>query len=87
MNSRAIINLCLKVMGVYYALSALNMLPTNVTQIILTWDSWKFAAKDDPLQLMLNYKFAALANLLIPVLLFIISLFVIFKSEKSVVSF
>jgi hypothetical protein len=82
MNSRTIINLCLKVMGVYYALSALNMLPTNVSQIILTWDSWKFAAKDDHLQLLLNFKFAALANLLIPVLLFIISLFVIFKSER-----
>jgi hypothetical protein len=82
MNSRVIINLCLKVMGVYYALSALNMLPTSVSQIIMTWSSWKFSVKDDPLQLMLNYKFAAMASLLIPVLLFIIALLVIFKSEK-----
>ncbi len=82
MNSRSILNLCLKVIGLYYALSALDRLPSSITEIILTKDAWKYSATNDPLQMMINYKAAALANLLIPLILFLISLVVIFKSEK-----
>lgn len=82
MNSDSILNLCLKIMGVFYALRAVNTLPSSISQILLTWDAWKPAAKDDPLQMMLNFKAAALASLLIPLFVFIISLVVVFKSEK-----
>ena len=82
MNPRSVLNLCIKVMGIYYALSALNMLPLSISQTLLTWDSWKYAAKDDPLQMMMNFKVAALASMLIPLILFAISLLIVFKSEK-----
>lgn len=82
MNSNSILNLCLKVMGVFYALRAVNTLPSSISQILLTWNAWKPVAKDDPLQMMLNFKAAALASLLIPLIVFIISLVVVFKSEK-----
>jgi hypothetical protein len=82
MNSKSILNVCLKVMGMFYALSALNTLPSSISQIILTWDAWKPAAKGDPLEMMLNFKSAALASLFTPMIIFIISLVIIFKSEK-----
>ena len=82
MNSRSVLNLCIKVMGIYYALSALNMLPSSISQTILTWDSWKYAAKDDSLQMMMNFKVAALASMMIPLILFAISLLIVFNSEK-----
>lgn len=81
MNSKSIFNVCLKVMGMFYALSALNMLPSSITQIILTWDAWETFAKDDP-GMMLNFKSAALAGLFTPMIIFVFSLVIIFKSEK-----
>ena len=48
MNSRAVLNICLKVVGVFYALKALNMLPSTITQVIFTWDAWKYTAEGDP---------------------------------------
>jgi hypothetical protein len=71
-------------MGVYYALSALNMIPSSVSQIILFWGAWKYTAESDPLKMMVNFKTASLVGLLIPILLFFFALFIIFKSEKIV---
>jgi hypothetical protein len=82
MNSKSILNVCLKVMGVYYALSALNMLPSGISQIFLFWDVWKYTAQKAPLALMINYKIASLVGLFIPILLFFFSLLIIFNSEK-----
>lgn len=82
MSSKITLNLCLKVVGVYYALSALNTLPSSISQIILTWDSWKAVAPNDPLNIMLNFKAAALASIITPLIMFVISLAFIFKSES-----
>jgi hypothetical protein len=82
MDSRSLFNICLKVLGVYYALSALNMLPSTISQIALFWDSWKYTPQADPLKLMVNYKIASLVGIIIPVLLFLFSLLIIVKSEK-----
>lgn len=82
MSSKSILNISLKVTGVYYALGALNMLPSGIAQIVLFWDSWKYTAHNDPLKLMINYKSASLVGLLIPILLFLFALLIIFKSEK-----
>ena len=84
MNSRPILNICLKVMGVYYALSALNMLPSSISQVILFWGAWKQTVRSDPLNIMVNFKSASLVGLFIPILLFLLALFIIFKSEKIV---
>ena len=86
MNSKNILNICLKVVGIYYALSALNMLPSTITQLIITWDAWKIASEDDPMALMINFKLASVMSILIPILLFIISLIIVFKS-KSITNF
>jgi hypothetical protein len=82
MSSKSILNICLKVTGVYYALSALNMLPSGIAQIVLFWDSWKYTTNNDPLKLMINYKSASLVGLLIPILLFLFAVLIIVKSEK-----
>jgi len=82
MNSKVTLNLCLKVVGIFYALSALNTLPSSISQIILTWDAWRPAVQDDPFKMMLNFKAAALASLCTPLIVFAISLAVILKSEK-----
>ena len=86
MRSKTILNICLKVVGVYYALNALNMLPSTISQLILTWDAWKYAAEDDPMRMMINYKLASVLSILIPILLFVLALIIIFKSE-SIVNF
>ncbi len=69
-------------MGVYYALSALNTLPTSISQMVMFWDAWKYTTQNDPLRLMINYKIVSLVGLFIPILLFFFSLLIIFKSEK-----
>jgi len=82
MSLKSIFNVCLKVMGVYYALSALNTLPTSISQMVMFWGAWKYTTQNDPLRIMINYKTASLIGLLIPILLFFFSLLIIFKSEK-----
>jgi len=82
MNSRAILNICLKVVGVYYVLNALNMLPSSISQAILMRNSWDHAFIDGNFQMMLNLKVVTFVSLLIPLILFIISTIVIFYSEK-----
>ena len=82
MTSKSLLNICLKVMGVYYALSALNMLPSSISQIVIFWDAWKYTAEKDPLAMMINYKIASLVGLFIPILLFLFALLIILKSEK-----
>ncbi len=82
MSLKSIFNICLKITGVYYALSALNMLPLTISQIVLFWDSWKYTPQNDPLKLMVNYKIASLVGFFIPIFLFLFSLLIIFKSEK-----
>ena len=84
MNSRSLLNICLKVIGVYYALSALNMLPSSITQILLTWNVWSATARRDPFGLMVNYKIAFLMSVLIPILLFLFASLILFKSEYIV---
>ena len=84
MSSNTILNICLKVVGVYYALNALNMLPSTVSQLVLTWDAMKNADQNDSLGMMLNYKLASVLSVIIPILLVGIALIVIFKSEKIV---
>jgi hypothetical protein len=81
MSSSFLLNICLKVIGVYYALSALNMLPSSIMQILLTWDAWSDAAGKDPFGLMINYKIAFLMSLLLPILLFLFASLIVFKSE------
>jgi len=82
MSSKSLFNLCLKIVGVYYALSALSMLPSTISQMVLLWDAWKYTTQNDPLKLMVNYKTASLVGLFIPILLFLFALLIIFKSEK-----
>ena len=82
MTSKSLLNMSLKIMGVYYALSALNTLPTSISQTVMFWDAWKYTTQNDPLRLMINYKIVSLVGLFIPILLFFFSLLIIFKSEK-----
>jgi hypothetical protein len=79
---KSIFNICLKVMGVYYALSALNTLPSSISQMVLFWPAWKYTADKDPLSMMNNYKIASLVGLFIPILLFFFSVLIIFRSEQ-----
>ena len=46
MSSKTILNICLKVVGVYYALNALNMFPSTISQLVLTWDAMKNVDKN-----------------------------------------
>ena len=48
MTSRSIFNVSLKIMSAYYALSALNTLPSGISQMVLFWDSWKYPTGKDP---------------------------------------
>jgi hypothetical protein len=82
MTSKSLLNICLKVMGVYYGLSALNTLPTSILQTVMFWNAWQYNTQNDPLRFMVNYKIASLVGLFIPILLFFFSLLIIFKSEK-----
>lgn len=82
MNSKSIFNICLKVMGVYYALNSLNMLPSSVSQTILFWDAMNRNSQNDSIGMMVNFKSASIAGLLIPILLFLFALLIIFKSEN-----
>lgn len=84
MSSKTILNICLKVVGIYYALNALNMIPSTVSQLILTWEAWKRTAENDPVGLMLNYKLASFFSILIIILLFVFALLIILKSDKIV---
>ncbi len=84
MGSKAIFNLCLKVVGVYYALKALNMLPATITQSVLTWNAWRYTDRDGAMGMMLNYKLASVLSVIIPLLLFILALLIILNSEKIV---
>ncbi len=82
MSNKVILSISLKVMGVYYALSALNMLPSAITQIVLFWDAWKPTTQNDPLNNMLTFRMAAFAGILIPVLLFLFASLIVFKSDR-----
>ncbi len=82
MTSKSLLNICLKIMGVYYGLSALNTLPTSILQTVMFWNAWQYNTQNDPLSIMINYKTASIVGLLIPILLFFFSLLIIFKSEK-----
>jgi hypothetical protein len=74
MKTDTVLNICLKVLGVFYALKALNMLPSTISQVVLTWDVWQQAGEHDPLRMMVNYKVASMVSVLIPILLFVIAL-------------
>ena len=82
MTSKSLLNISLKIIGVYYGLSALNTLPTNILQTVMFWNAWQYNDQNDPLRIMINYKTASLVGLLIPILLFFFSLLIVFKSEK-----
>ena len=82
MSSKSILNLSIKVIGVFYSLSALNMLSSSIPQIVLFWEAWKYTAQKDPLAMMVSYKIASLLALFTPILLFAFSLFITFKSER-----
>ncbi len=82
MTVRLILGICFKVIGVFYALKALNMFPQTITQLAFTWDLLKATAGKDPLMLTINYKLAVVGGLLIPVLLFGIALILILKSDR-----
>lgn len=84
MSSKTILNICLKVVGVYYALNALNMLPSTISQLVLTWDAMKNVDQNDAFGMILNFKLASLLSVIIPILLFVLAMIVIFKSEKIV---
>lgn len=81
MSTRLMLNICLKVVGVFYALKALNYLPSTISQLVLTWHAWSQQDKD-PLGMMFNYKLAAVVSILIPIVLFVIALVLILKSES-----
>jgi hypothetical protein len=81
MSSRFLLNICLKVIGVYYALSALNQLASTIMQMFLTWNAWSDAARKDFFGLMINYKIAFVMSLLIPILLFLLASLIVFKSQ------
>ena len=82
MTSKSLLNICLKIMGVYYALSALNTLPASILQTVMFWNAMQYSRQNDPLSTMISYRAASLVGLLIPLLLFFFSLLIIFKSEK-----
>jgi hypothetical protein len=82
MSSRLILNICLKVVGVFYALNALNYLPGTISQLVLTWRALSQTPDKDPLNLMINYKLATVVSILIPIVLFVIALVLILKSES-----
>lgn len=82
MNFKITLNICLKVVGICYALKALDRLLSGIPQILLFWGSWKMSVDNDLLQTMLNYKASILASLFMPLILFAISLVVIFKSDN-----
>lgn len=81
MSTRLILNICLKVVGVFYALKAINYLPSAISQLVLMWHTW--SEKDKyPLDMMANYKLATTVSILIPIILFVIALVLILKSES-----
>lgn len=82
MSTRLILNICLKVVGVFYALKALNYLPSTISQLVLTWQALSQTTDKDPLGMMFNYKLATMVSILIPIVLFVIALVLILKSES-----
>lgn len=82
MSNKVILNIGLKIMGVYYALGALNMLPSSITQMVLFWDAWKPTTQNNPLISMHTFRMATFAGILIPVLLFFLASLIVFKSER-----
>ncbi len=82
MSSKSIFNICLKVIGVYYALSSLNMLPSSIGQTILFWNTMNHNNQNDSLGMMVNIKSASIVSMVIPTLLFLFSLLIIFKSQN-----
>jgi len=83
MTAKFLLNICLKIMGVYYALSALNTLPASILQTVIFWNAGIFnRQQNDPFGTMISYKTVSLVGLLIPFLLFFFSLLIIFKSER-----
>ncbi len=84
MSSRFLLNICLKIIGVYYATSALNKLSSTIMQTFFMWNVWSDAARKDPLGLMINYKIAFIMSLLLPILLFLLASLIVCKSEYIV---
>ena len=82
MSTRLILNICLKVVGVFYALKALNYLPRTISQLVLTWQALSKTPDKDPLGMMFNFKLATMVGILIPIVLFFIALVLILKSES-----
>ena len=82
MSTRLILNICLKVVGVFYALKALNYLPGNISQLVITWQAFGKTPDKDPLGMIFNYKLATIVSILIPIVLFAIALALILKSES-----
>ncbi len=74
-------NTSLKIVGVFYALSALNMLLVDTTQTILSWDLFRNFPPRDLISKMSEIEITFAAIALTRVVLFAISLTVIFKSE------
>jgi hypothetical protein len=81
MSTRLILNICLKVVGVFYALKALNYLPSTISQLVLTWNTWSQQDKYS-LGMMVDFKLAIVVSILIPIVLFVIALVLIIKSES-----
>ena len=44
----SLLNICLKIMGVYYALSALNTLPASILQTVMFWNAGQYNRQNDP---------------------------------------
>lgn len=77
-------NTSLKIVGICYALSALNMFLQNITQLAYSWHLWSRPAENYPSGMRINFKLASVLSLVVPTIIFVISMLVIFKSEKIV---
>jgi len=82
MHSKAILNISIKIVGIFYALSSISVLLTDIAQTIVSWDLFTHTSQHDIVSKMMEIKITYATIAATSIILFFISLFLIFHSEK-----
>ncbi len=82
MDSKAILNVSIKVVGIFYALSAFSVLMTDIAQTIVSWDLFTHTSQGDLVSKMMEVKITYATIAATRIILFVIALILIFNSEK-----
>jgi hypothetical protein len=81
MNLRSLLNVSIKVIGIYYTLSSLYDLTYAIPELILLWSAWKKPSPDFSVEIFKN---SVILNVFVPILFIPFLIWIVFKSEKIV---